>query len=203
MKLAQRIYCIEGHWDYGAREVEPSVEPILQLLRDLGHWDHYVHRDCVTVDELRYFLDKEWKRCKEGSILYIATHGAPGAIWLSESENEVITLEVLSEMQYDFTNCLVHFGGCSILGDDGKARARKFMQATGANYVSGYTKDTGWVDISDPPALALEVMFFSSIKAKKIDLTKSRANSIAKREMQELRGELRGMFKTCGFELLT
>ena len=32
MKLEKRIYCIEGHWDYGRREIEPSVEPMLKLL---------------------------------------------------------------------------------------------------------------------------------------------------------------------------
>lgn len=44
MKLEQRIYCIEGVWDYGAREVEPSVEPVLEMLGRQGQWG-YVRRD--------------------------------------------------------------------------------------------------------------------------------------------------------------
>ncbi len=43
MKLEQRIYCIEGVWDYGGREVEPSVEPLLEMLRRQGQWD-YIRR---------------------------------------------------------------------------------------------------------------------------------------------------------------
>ena len=52
MKFEQRIYCIEGVWDYGAREVEPSVEPLLDMLRRQGFWA-YVRRDCATIGPIR------------------------------------------------------------------------------------------------------------------------------------------------------
>ena len=77
MKKERRIYCIEGHWDYGNTEVEPSVEPILQMLQKHGVWN-YTRRDCATQEELQFWLKYEWKRCKPGSILYIASHGSAG-----------------------------------------------------------------------------------------------------------------------------
>lgn len=195
MKLNERIYCIEGHWDYGKREVEPSVEPILQMLRGMGHWDHYARRDCATAEECYYFLEGEWYRCRQGSVLYFATHGAPGEIWLSE--NEVVPLETLSAKQIDCGGCLVHFSGCNVLAKDGEARARKFMDGTGATYVSGYSREAGWADILDAPAVALELILFSSIKARSVNLTDGRSKPM----MMKLAAELRQSFKTCGFEL--
>ena len=195
MRLEERIYCIEGHWDYGNREVEPSVEPILQMLRSMGHWDQYARRDCATAEECYFFLENEWSRCRQGSILYFATHGESGEIWLSQ--NQVVPLETLSAKEIDCTGCLVHFGGCNVLAKDGEVRARKFMAGTGATYVSGYTRETGWADIMDPPALALELILFSSISTLSIDLTDGRS----KPKMKTLAAELRKSFKTCGFKL--
>ena len=68
MRLERRIYCIEGHWDYGKRTAEPSVEPMLKLLSDMGEWD-YARRDCATKEEMKYWIEHEWCRCKHGSIL--------------------------------------------------------------------------------------------------------------------------------------
>ena len=197
MKLEQRIYCIEGHWDYGNREVEPSVEPILHMLRSMGHWEHYARRDCATVEECCFFLNQEWRRCKLGSILYFATHGQPGEIWLSDEQ--VLPLETISALEFDLTKCFVHFGGCNILAGNGKLRAREFMHATGATYVSGYSRETGWTDIMEAPALALELILFSSIITHSIDLTDGRS----RRKMLNLAADLRKSFKSCGFALLT
>lgn len=198
MNLAQRIYCIEGHWDYGDREVEPSVEPILQMLLSMGHWADYARRDCATAEECLYFLDHEWtRRCRQGSVLYWATHGDVGEIWLSN--NQVVPLETLSARKVDCTGCLVHFGGCNVLAKDGERRARKFMAATGATYVSGYARETGWADTMEPPALALELMLFSSISTLDVDLTDGRS----KPKMLGLATELCRSFGTCGLKLLT
>lgn len=194
MKLAKRVYCIEGHWNYGKREVEPSVEPMLQLLRRMGQWE-YARRDCATVDEFDYFLDHEWNRCKEGSILYIAAHGEPGVIWLSDEQSQ--GLDTLAA-KADCSGCLVHFSSCSVLDVDEK-RLLDFMTKTGASCVSGYEVDTGWADFTYPPAIALELLLFSSIWMEKIDLTDGRSA----RRLRKLGEKLQGKFKECGFQLHT
>ena len=74
MRKAQRIYCIEGHHDWGNRAIEPTVEPMLQLLRSTGYWEDYVHRKCATANECYFYLEREWNRCRDGSILYFASH---------------------------------------------------------------------------------------------------------------------------------
>ena len=195
MELDKRIYCIEGHWNYGKREVEPSVEPILQMVRGMGQWA-YARRDAATLEEMYYFLDREWVRCREGSILYIATHGDPGRIWLSEKQGE--GLDAFSA-KVDCTNCLVHFGGCNVLGIDPE-RVRRFMAESGATAVSGYAAETGWTDTTWPPALALELMMFSSIKAEGIDLADGRS---ASHRLPCLVGRLCERFADCSFRLHT
>ena len=197
MIKAKRIYCIEGHWDYGDREVEPTVEPILHMLRSMGHWEQFARRDCATSEECFFFLDREWTRCKEGSILYFATHGKSGELWLSE--DQVITLATLSAKQIDCTNCHVHFGGCNVLAGYDEAKIRSFLNSTSANYVSGYSRQAGWTNILDAPALALELLFFSSICTNSIDLADGRS----KRKMLALVDKLRDSFSDCGFELFT
>lgn len=213
MKNAKRIYCIEGHHDWGDRAIEPTVEPMLQLLLSTGYWDDYVHRKCVTVDECQFYLKKEWEsRCKDGSILYFATHGGPGEVWLSGAPEEpgcqVVTLDTLSAWEINCSNCLVHFGCCSVFAEngtkDGGAKVRELIRATGASYASGYAVDVNWLDITAPPALALELMFFGSISALRVDLGKG----LHARRMRKLAAELGELFnpegssRTCDFRLL-
>lgn len=194
MKPKKRIYCIEGHWNDGRRE-EPSVEPVLQLLLGMGQWE-YARRDCATVNELDYFLDQEWYRCSEGSILYIAAHGEPGVIWLSDEQSQ--GLDTLAT-KADCSGCLVHFCSCSVLDVD-EDRVRDFMTKTGASCVSGYKVDTGWADLSCPPAVALELLLFSSIWTEGIDLTDGRS---ASGKLARLSDTLQKKFPECGFQLHT
>ena len=200
MKLEQRIYCIEGLWDYGAQEVEPSVEPVLEMLRRQGQWD-YVRRDCATTGELKHYLDHEWVRCKPGSVLYIATHGGQGSILLSDEE--FLGLDTLGKfLAGQCKDCLVHFGGCEVLGGDARAvrqRVKTFLDATGAMGASGYGATTGWTDVLWAPAAALELMLFSSIRAQDIDLALGRRF----KRLDKIVTELQGKFPDCEFDLYT
>lgn len=173
MEWKQRIYCIEGQWNWGKRAVEPSVEPILQTLRKMGQWD-YARRDCATPQELEFWIEHEWNtRCKPGSILYIASHGEKGRIWLTNeknyNDNNFVSLDQLAG-KLDCSGCLVHFGGCEIASEGQEDKIGEFMESTKASYVTGYSAVGGWTDTTLPPALALELMLFSSISTKEIYL---------------------------------
>ncbi len=201
MKLEQRIYCIEGVWGYGDREVEPSVEPLLEMLRRQGLWGH-VRRDCATTAELKHYLSHEWNRCKIGSVLYLATHGDQGAIWLSD--DECLGLDTLGELldAGQCEDCLVHFGGCHVLGGDEHTtnrRIKTFLDKTGAMGVSGYAAATGWTDTLWAPAAALELMLFSSIQMEDIDLSDGRHF----RRLSKIVKSLQGQFADCEFDLYT
>ncbi len=201
MKLEQRIYCLEGVWGYGDREVEPSVEPLLEMLRRQGLWDH-VRRDCATTAELKHYLSHEWPRCKIGSVLYLATHGDQGAIRLSD--DEPLGLDTLGELldSGQCEDCLVHFSGCHVLAGDEHAtnrRIKMFLDKTGAMGVSGYAAAAGWTDTLWAPAAALELLLFSSIKVQDIDLNDGRHF----RRLSKIVKSLQGQFADCEFDLYT
>ena len=193
MKADGRIYCIEGHWECGPGEVEPSVEPALELLRRLGLWS-YVRRDCAMVEEMKYWIRKEWNEPEFGSILYFATHGEPGKICLSVDQETKITNIVGAKCK----NCWIHFGGCKVLsGAEGKVE--ELMRDSGATVVSGYTKDAGWTDETYPPALALELILFSSAATNGVKF----GYSSSRQKLVKIAEGLKRRFPDCGFELYT
>ena len=117
-------------------------------------------------------------------------------MWFSDDQS--LGLDTLAA-KADCTGCLVHFGGCKVLATR-KERIRDFMADTGAAGVSGYAVETGWTDVAGPPALALELLLFSSIWTQKIDLTDGRS---ASSKLPRLAEKLRDMFPECEFQLLT
>lgn len=189
-----RIYCIEGHWDWGTGK-EPSVEPALEMLSGLNLWA-YVRRDCATYEEMKYWIETEWYQCSEESILYFATHGAPEQISLSQ--NHGVHMDQIATLA-DCTNCWVHFGGCSVLSG-AEAKVKDFMSKSKATVVSGYTVDTGWASITYPPAVALELMLFSS--AADMDVKLGHGGS-RRSKLQRIASDLKERFPDCGFELHT
>ena len=207
MKKEQRIYCVEGHWDYGNQDVEPSVEPMLEQMRNLGIWE-YARRDCATMEELKYFLYREWDRCKHGSILYFASHGAPGEVCLS-SEHTVTLEQLATYLEDNCDDCLVHFGGCKVMAAE-ERRLQMFMEKTGAMGVSGYEVEAGWTSALDSnerrqsplpgaPALALELLYFSTIRTEGISLKDGRQF----RKLHRLASDLHDRFEDCQFKLVT
>lgn len=193
-----RIYCIEGHWDWGTGK-EPSVEPMLEMLNGLDLWA-YVRRDCATPEETKYWIQEEWWKCSEGSILYFATHGAPTKISLSKEHR--INIDNIADYAGDggCANCWVHFGGCSVLSG-AEAMVKDFMSKTKATVVSGYTVDTGWAStgINSPPAVALELMLFSSAADRDVKLGDGRSRP----RIEKIAQDLKERFPDCGFELYT
>ena len=214
------IYCIEGHWEDAGNEPwhEPSVEPMLDMVRSAGRaggWP-YIRRNSATVGEMFYWLRNEWCHASFGSILYIASHGAPGEIWLSNSDEStaVETLPGLAEQMGgpEFADrCLIHFDGCRLLENVSDQDLDEFMERSGASAVSGYTTDAGWLTEHRvrhgviPPAVALDAMFFSSIMERDIRLDLLQGDQAARverrQDLRDLAEELQARFPTCGFRL--
>ena len=151
--------------------------------------------------ELKHYLTHEWRRCKIGSVLYLATHGDQGEVYLSE--DEPLGLDTLAGL-LDEGQCqdrLVHFSGCSVLGGDEdvvRQRVKTFMGKTGAMGVSGYAAEAGWTD-TWAPAGALELMLFSSIQSQGIDLS----NGKHFKALSKVVALLQGKFADCQFDLYT
>lgn len=201
------IYCIEGHWHWPEEDdqsaepsvelldpcAEPSVEPLLQMLQRQGLWK-YMRRNAATADELFYWMKNEWSRCASGSILYFATHGREGEIWLSKSS--VVPIEQFATEEIDCSKSLVHFSSCSTLACD-KERIIRFMNGTGAVAVSGYLADVGWTSEAGRPAAILDLNLFSEIRELKINL----AHGSSRRRLEGLKEKLKKRFDNCEFDL--
>lgn len=197
-KKSPILYCVEGHWNPpGDPSLEPSVEPLLQMLHRLGLWN-YVRRNAATAAELFYWLMNEWHYCPPGSILYFATHGRPGKIWLNDAEraSSAVAIEQLPAEGVNCDGCLVHFSGCSIL-DCEEDIIRRFTQDCGAYAVSGYRKDVGWTARRWSPAALLDLMLFSMIADERIKL--NHRGSV--KRLDGLRKEVQERFPDCGFDL--
>ena len=206
------IYCLEGVWrqiddQQDQRSRDASVEPLLQYLKSNEYWD-FRHRNVATVPELKYFLDNEWSRCTEGSILYLPTHGSPGCISLGTGHDVymIARLNISSDQRpdempdlisllssWDQDNCHLHFCGCAIF-EDNEDWIDEFIDKTKFAVVSGYTqKDLGWTD-AELPAVLADIMLFSQLS--EVDYSdKSKFEPIL-REIQEV---MDCRFKDCGF----
>src|SRR5437762_1549422 len=97
--MKKGIYCLEGLWDINLKD-KSTVLPILELLEKSGVCKH-MHHSCATKDELEFFL-KKWKQKSISSkfpILYLAFHGVPGAILISQ--NTPYSLKELGDILAD------------------------------------------------------------------------------------------------------
>lgn len=193
MDTKKRIFCIEGVHDWGDGKIEPTVEPMLELLQRTGYWE-YLYRACATAAELKYRLKTDWNNgCAKGSVLYFSTHGGPDQIWLSDDEFE--GLSTLKEY-VDCDGCHVHFGGCDTFSG-GEDNLREFMEYTKAASVSGYAREVGWADWS-APALTLELQLLGLLSGVNIvNQTKSRPS-----KLKEVKKVVSKRFPDCEFRML-
>ena len=197
MEFKKRIYCIEGVHDWGEGEVEPTVAPMLELLRRLGYWD-YMHRTCATAEELKFRLETEWNGwCEKGSVLYFFTHGSPDQVWLSDEQ--VVGLLTLKEWigRDGDDGCHVHFGGCDTF-TDGEGNLKDLLDYTQAASVSGYATESNWLG-HIAPALTCELLLFGMLW----DEVKLARNTREREEnLKKIRKLIQKRFGDCKFNML-
>lgn len=195
MEKQKLIYCIEGVHDWDAEEVEPTVEPMLELLQKLGYWDHYIYRTCGTKVELEYRLRSEWNTCREkGSVLFFSTHGDCEEIWLRKSKEHMSVTKIKDWLNCD--GCHIHFGGCYTFAGEHES-LKELGNCTGAVSISGYSTEEGWLE-SSAPALALELLFFGLMA--QVDL--ARDIESRPKELAKIRKEMRKRFEDCEFGMI-
>lgn len=208
--MEPHIYCIEGHWDHGLGEAS-QVEGMLRMNRENGGMP-YIRRNCATSDEMHFWLAREWMLLPEGSILYIATHGAPDQIWLSGyHEGSRAQVEIMSALP-DTTGSvemlgrgsMVHFSGCEVFRISDKA-LDDFMRRSGFAVVSGFTRNAGFLE-GNGAGVSLEGQLFNAIGlTANLDLHLLSGDNNAARgrrdRLRELATKLDRRFPDCGFRL--
>ena len=194
MHVGKRIYCIEGVHDWGDGEVEPTVEPMLELLQRMGYWD-YLHRTCGTMDELEFRLRTEWQECcDKGPVLYFCTHGGPDKVWLTNDAG--VGLLTLKDW-LDCEGCHIHFGGCDTFSK-GDYNLKDLMDYTNATSVSGYATECDWIG-RIAPALSLELQLFGFLKD---EVNIARNTKKRPQELRKIRTAITGRFPDCQFNML-
>ena len=201
MRKEQRIYCIEGIWNDGHRKVEPSVEPMLEILRRHELWN-YARRDCATTGGVQALHRARMVRtgarkgpCSTSRLMAARVlSGCPMIIllgWTRSGTGWRGAVKIVS-----FTSVVVRSWTVMRIPWDGESRrswtrpARWASRATPSRRVG-----TGrWA-----PALNLELMLFSSIKEEEIQLENGRHFQALRRIVEDLRDR----FRDCGFNLYT
>lgn len=150
--MKKGIICIETEWQITTQSNKRNIntEPLIRFLHELNNAP-YIYRRVATREELRYYLKKfHNKEYNNYGIFYFSFHRDTHEIVL-EGEKERISLSKLAEMSNGlFKNKYVHFSSCrTLLGSDNELQ--KFVEESGAKFVSGYTKsvDTDYSAIHD------------------------------------------------------
>ena len=165
------IFCLETDWS--EVRTSPSVEPMLELLKQSPLQLPFVHRNVVTIDTLDYYL-KKWtqRRHDDFPILYLAFHGIEGEVQFGDLRRRGarVTLDQLEEtLRGRCSGRVIHFGCCQTLGVS-QRRLRRFILETDALAVSGYEKDIDWVR-----SAGLDFSFFASIQQNTMTVPGMRA----------------------------
>lgn len=181
------IFCLEAKW-YDDLKKRSSVKPILELL-ELNSRIPYIHADCATKAEFKFFL-KKWALKKYGRypILYLAFHGSENGIWISD---KFVTLEEISTiLQNRCSNRIILFASCSTINIETKD-LKQFLKTTGALAICGYKLVVPWIQ-----STALELIILSTLQENIFD---GRGIEAIKRKLDSLAD----MFQPLEFKIIT
>ena len=145
-RIGKGVFCLEGDWETDLRK-PATVGPVLELL-EKSHAPRvrHIRRDIGTPEEFEYYLRK-WiqRRYAAYPILYLAFHGGPGEVFLSEQSSAPIGLDWLEDrLASKCRGRVILFGSCQTMDRHGN-RLRRFLEKTGALAVCGYRVEVDWM----------------------------------------------------------
>lgn len=153
------IFALESIWSNRIVYPYPTVNNILATIQSNSAHFQYTVLNSNTVQEVEHSLEVAKKSVKNFGILYFASHGKKdGIITLSHRKKTFMSLDYLADLLGTrFKSWAVHFGACSVLETEPQM-IRYFMDTTGVQMLSGYTKDVYWIE-----STALELLFFHTL----------------------------------------
>lgn len=155
----KRILCLETEWginNSNRLSDNASVRTMLRFIELLSPKKVGVsYRTVATVEELRYYLSQMSKSMNEEfEIIYLAFHGTKGKILLHEAKDkntvdDYVSLEEIAEIcdGERLKGKHVIFGSCETMSA-AESRILAFKQKTGAESVTGYTKEIEFISSS-------------------------------------------------------
>ncbi len=159
-KGRKNIFCLEGDW-WGDLKKPSTVRPIFDLVGQMSPNPEYIHRGIGTREEFDHYL-KIWsqQRFDDYPILYLAFHGDARSVFVGDQRRKgsAVALDDIAEkLRGRCRGRLVHFGACSTLRCD-RRHLKRFLNATDALAVSGYTLDIGWMESAAFEVFLLDTM---------------------------------------------
>lgn len=150
------IVVLEGLW-WSKHEV-PLVLPYFQALATSHRNIDLAHRTFRTAEDIDHYVKHIPKNA--GAFLYFACHGRnshlnPDSRTYISSETVVKSLQSAKDGAISF----VHFGCCEMVdSQDRRGSHKRIMDACGARWASGYTKEVDWL-----PSMFIELALVSEV----------------------------------------
>lgn len=171
------VFCLEGLWNPDLKD-RSSVEPGLQLLNRQYPTMKYIHKDCATKSEFKFYL-KKWtqKRYSDYPILYLSFHGDNAVIQLSDGEYGLS--ELAEELEELCENRIIVFASCNTMDVD-KRVLNTFIKKTGCLAVCGYRAEVDWTLATAFEILLLEGMQDNEFSGRGIQAIKKYLMNLSK-----------------------
>lgn len=187
----KNVFCLETY-SWFKRKDRTSVEPVLELLKGMGHCD-YLRRDVATRSEFEYFINHYFRNeYKNYPVLQLSFHGSddPPSIFLGNDER--ICLDNLARLiKGRCSKRVIYFGSCSTMNTHG-ATLKKFMRNTGALAVFGYRNEVDYLQ-----SAAFETLILGNLQ--EVSFTKQGVRKFDRL----LKEQAAHLYKTLGFRLIS
>jgi hypothetical protein len=152
------ILILEGAW--WSKNEPPMVLPYFQAYEQ-SHADVKInHRTFKNADDIAYYIKALPKNSQ--TLVYFACHGETSALLPSDGRQKIDLnklCEILKDVCIDDKVAFLHFGSCSFIDSNSRRKNLEFlMNASNARWVSGYTKNIGWLE-----STFLDLVFVSEV----------------------------------------
>jgi hypothetical protein len=138
------VYILEGTW--WSRRETPLVLPYFEALATSHREITLSHRTIRSADDIAYYVRR--LGAGEQAFLYFASHGSALNLLPAGGSSPIRRpqlLEALGEHKEGSIGFL-HFGCCEMVSrSNRRGSLSDLMDASGAKWVSGYTKDVDWL----------------------------------------------------------
>jgi hypothetical protein len=151
LKAPAKLVCLETYWnealfrDVSVKGFFESMAPLLHPPLTVAH--RFVESEAGLVHYLRRPDGVMWRQRElfDAPVYYLAFHGRPGGVTPLLGS---VTAHALCEAfgGYGAYPNLAYFAACNVLrGRQGRAFARRFLEASGMRALIGYTTRVDWM----------------------------------------------------------
>lgn len=140
-----KIMILEGAWEKPTQQ--PQILPFFNALA-AAQGDYLVmYRTFRNNDDIKYYVNKLEKNGEY--LLYFSCHAKDLKLQPAGKANKIELNELLDALKgakKKHAIKYIHFGCCEMVSkNDCKKSLGEFMNASGAQWASGYTKDIDWI----------------------------------------------------------